>query len=446
MRQQKWWGYLLPVLFLLSSCVPLAQQYPGGGVGGAELTGPGAGMALRFADEVYDPNTRSVQFFVQSGHPEEVIQAPVVPLSQEQPLMLTFDQLNAPQQRLVARLIYCNADWTEARIAQNQFLQDFNEFYITEVTPSSNTKVPYFHYRFPVPRVKLSGNYLLVVADQNGRNILSRRMVVYEQSVTVSARPVMTTGGSAQFTNQQVDFNIHYNQYPLVNPVQEVKVVLRQNYRWDNARVNLRPQFVRDTERRLEYTFFELAHTFPGGNEFRFFDNRSRRFLGANVGGANREVVPEEILLVGDQNRSREAFSQQIDINGQYVPGNRDFADGGLNADYNWVTFQLLADRPAPGEVYVFGALSDWQLQPDFKLTYDPARQVYSGKAMLKQVYYNYRYAVVPPGSAPPDETYFEGSHYQTENIYDILVYYRPPGSRTDLVIGYTKVNYNGRR
>jgi hypothetical protein len=401
---------------------------------------------LRFADEVYDPNIHSVQCYLQSGHPEEVINPPVVPLSQEQALVLEFDQLNTPQQRFVARLIYCNADWTEARITQIQYLQDFNEFYITDVTPSSNTKVPYFHYRFRIPRVKLSGNYLLVVADQNGRNMLSRRLLVYEQGVTVTARPVLTTGGSAQFTNQQLDFTINYHQYPLVNPVQEVKVMLRQNYRWDNAKVNLHPQYVREVEKRLEYTFIELQHTFPGLNEFRFFDNRSRRYLGANVAGANREVVPEEILLAGDQTRSREAFSQQIDINGQYVTGNRDFANGGLNADYNWVTFQLRAERPAPGDVYVFGALSAWQLQPQFKLTYDPATQVYAGKALLKQGYYNYYYAVQAPGAAAGDETYFEGSYQQTENQYDILVYYRPPGSRTDLLIGYTKVSYNGRR
>jgi hypothetical protein len=443
MAQQRWWTFL-SLLFLLCHCVPVSQQYPGGATAGG--SGPGASQPLRFADEVYDPNTRSVQCYVAGGHPEDVINPPVVPLSQEQPIVLEFDQLNASQQRLVARLIYCNADWTEARITQMEYLQDFNEFYITEVTPSSNTKVPYFHYRFQVPRVKLSGNYLLVVADQNGRHLLSRRLVVYEQQVTVAARPMLTTGGSAQFTNQQVDFTIHYHQYPLVNPAQEVKVMMRQNYRWDNAKANLRPQYVRDTEKRLEYTFFELPHTFPGLNEFRFFDNRSRRYLGANVAGANREVVPEEILLAGDQNRSREAFSQQIDINGQYVTGNRDFADGGLNADYNWVHFVLQAERPAPGDVYVFGALSGWQLQPDFKLTYDAAARVYAGKALLKQGYYNYYYALPAPAGGAPDASYFEGSHHQTENVYDILVYYRPPGSRTDLLIGYTKVNYNGRR
>ena len=138
MKQQNAWWYLIPVIFLLFQCVPVSQQYPAGSEGGAQA----GGVALRFADEVYDPNTRTVQCYVASGHPDEVINPPVVPLSQEQAMVLEFDQLNTPQQRLVAKLIYCNADWTEARITQMQYLQDYNEFYLTDVTPSSNTKVP----------------------------------------------------------------------------------------------------------------------------------------------------------------------------------------------------------------------------------------------------------------------------------------------------------------
>ncbi|MEJ7666932.1 MAG: hypothetical protein WKG07_49225 [Hymenobacter sp.] len=46
---------------------------------------------------------------------------------------------------------------------------------------------------------------------------------------------------------------------------------------------------------------------------------------------------------------------------------------------------------------------------------------------------------------APPDEIYFEGTHQETENRYDLLVYYRPPGVRTDLLIAYRSVDLNKR-
>jgi len=447
----KHWGkpaILLALILLwmgMYSCVPIAQQ--NGGMADSSNPEYYAETQLRYEDYIYDQNIKTVQCYVQSGHPEEVLTPPVIPLTQEQPIVLEFDQLNTPQQRFLVKFIYCNADWTEARITQMQYMQDFNEFYITNVSPSFNTKVPFFHYRFVVPPVKLSGNYLMVVTTQGGANILSRRLLVYEQRVNVGARPVLATGVQERLTNQQIDFTVYYNQYPLVNPAQEVRVVLRQNHRWDNARVGLRPVFVRDTERKLEFTYFNFENNFRGLNEYRFFDTRSMRSLGANVAAANREVVPEEILLVGDRNRSREAFSSQIDIDGKFIIGNREFGNGPLNGDYNWVTFNLLATQPAPGNVYVFGALSGWGLHKNYQLTYNPETQRYTGRILLKQGYYNYHYAVqTGTGSATnPDETFYEGSFNQTQNQYEVLVYYRPPGARTDLLIGYQPLNFNGR-
>jgi hypothetical protein len=40
---------------------------------------------------------------------------------------------------------------------------------------------------------------------------------------------------------------------------------------------------------------------------------------------------------------------------------------------------------------------------------------------------------------------YFEGTHQETENQYDLLVYYRPPGTRTDLLIAYKSLDLNLR-
>jgi hypothetical protein len=94
--------------------------------------------------------------------------------------------------------------------------------------------------------------------------------------------------------------------------------------------------------------------------------------------------------------------------------------------------------------VYVFGALSDWQLRDEFRLAYDSVQQRYTGRALLKQGYYNYSYAVAPKrAGTPPDEIYFEGTHQETENQYDLLVYYRPPGTRTDLLIAYQAIDLN---
>ena len=66
------------------------------------------------------------------------------------------------------------------------------------------------------------------------------------------------------------------------------------------------------------------------------------------------------------------------------------------------------------------------------------------GTALLKQGYYNYLFALKPAGQ-PADFQYFEGSRFETENAYDIFVYYRAPGTRYDQIIGYRALEINGR-
>jgi hypothetical protein len=159
----------------------------------------------------------------------------------------------------------------------------------------------------------------------------------------------------------------------------------------------------------------------------------------------DQAASPREVLLAPEASRNGQNYTQYDDINGQRVFDNREYGNGETNGDYANTTFQLRAEQPAPGPVYVFGALTDWQLKDEFRLTYDAEAQQYTCKALLKQGYYNYYYVVAKQGAAP-DNVYFEGSHQETENQYDLLVYYRPPGTRADLLIGYKSININSRR
>ena len=163
------------------------------------------------------------------------------------------------------------------------------------------------------------------------------------------------------------------------------------------------------------------------------------------VQSIDQKATPRRAVLVPETTWEKLAYSQYLDINGQRLFESREYGEGRTNADYADITFQLQADKPAPGPVYVLGALTDWQLKDEFRLAYSDSLHLYRGHALLKQGYYNYSYAVATASGAA-DETYFQGSHYETENRYDLLVYYRPPGARTDLIIGYQQVDMNGRQ
>lgn len=435
-------------LLAVAACVPLEQT--GGAGASAATTTDYYRPPLQTADVVYDPNIHSVQCFVATGDITERLLPPIVPLSQEQPIRLEFDRLNADPQRLVVKLQLCNADWSPTDLVDMQFLSDINEFYITEYYSSATTQVPYYHYRFTLPRVKLTGNYAVHVSDPDGRPLLTRRVCVYDNAVVVNMREGIPPGGTARAW-QQVDFDVVYGALPIINPVQMVQVRLRQNYRWDNNRFPLQPTFVREQERRLDYQFFNFENAFPGGREFRFFDTRSLRAPGFNVAALDPQSVPRAVVLAPEIRRNLVAYEQVNDINGFFLTDNREYGNGDTNGDYAATTFQLRYDPddagqdlwPA-GDIYAVGQMTDWQLRPEFKLTYNAERKAYLGTALLKQGYYNYLFAHVAPGKAP-DYQFLEGSRFETENAYDLFVYYRAPGTRYDQIIAYRQLVLNGR-
>jgi Domain of unknown function (DUF5103) len=430
-------------LWGLPSCVPLESG--AGGTSSGSSTTEYYRPPLQNADVVYDENIRSVQCYVVTGDVSERLNPPVTPITQDQPIRLEFDRIRTDPARLVVKLQLCNADWTPAQLVDQQFLFDFNEFYISEYYSSVNTKVPYYHYRFTLPKVKLTGNYVVHVSAPDGQPLLSRRVIVYENVVGINFRQGIPPGGNSRQL-QQVDFDITYGQLQLVNPVQEVRVRLRQNYRWDNARYPIQPTFVREADRRLEYQLFNFENAFPALNEFRFFDSRSLRTGGFNIAALDPTTNPRSALLAPEKRRQSVSYEQYNDINGFFLTDNREYGNGDTDADYATTTFQLRAEEAAPGEVYVVGQLTDWQLRPEYHLTYDATAQLYRGTALIKQGYYNYYFALRPTdGSKPVDYQYFEGSRFETENVYDMLVYYRAPGTRYDQIIGYQQITFNSR-
>jgi hypothetical protein len=447
MNKSKLWYLILSILLLslLTKCVPLDQQ-PGYSNSSTDKPYYSA-KVLRTENFIYEPQIRTPLFYPAAEIENAVLGIPVLSLQENIPLKLEFDEIGNQYHNYYVRLLHCNADWTLSMLNDIEFLDSFNEFLITDYEISLNTRTPYIHYNFLTPKVKVSGNYVLVVYREGNKEdvVITRRFMAYDNRVAVKARVGFSTGIEQRYTHQQVDFSIDYSRYELVNPAQEVKVVIRQNNRWDNAIYNLKPMFVRDNERQLDYNFFNLENNFRGGNEFRIFDTRTIRFLGVGMERVQPAKDRIDVILQPDVTRNKEVYTQLPDINGRFVIENYETKRGATEADYTNVFFSLLSPTPIPGNVYVFGALSDWRRKKEFMLSYNEANNRYEGNTLLKQGYYNYIYMVEPSAGNQVGELHYEGSYSQTENFYDILVYYRPIGGRADQLIGYTSVNYMGR-
>ncbi|AHM63468.1 hypothetical protein D770_26125 [Flammeovirgaceae bacterium 311] len=424
--------FYLVIFSLFTTCAPV----PGGSGGGTSSGGPLP--ALKTENREYVSNIRSVQLFPDDGVPNSQLLPAVTSMSGQRQLVLHFDDLQQDRRDYVARILHCDYNWQVSRLSTLEYLNEYNEFPITDFSFSYNTRQPYVHYQFQVPAVKLSGNYMLVVYRNRNPNdiVLTRRFMVYENMAPVQTHLVAAPGG-ARMQRQQIDLDVIYRNLPgIVDPTTQIKVVIRQNQRWDNAVINLRPTGDRTASFQLEYQLFDLSNAFPGGNEFRFFDLRTVRAHGQNVASIRIDSLRNRVdaFLQPDRPRGSLAYAQRQDINGNFVIENQDFSDPNISGEYADVHFFLKADNPLPGPVYVAGDFSNYLNMPPYTMQYDAALGGYRADVPLKQGWYNYLYLTGNKENALT----LEGSFSETENFYEVFVYYRLNTKPADLLVGYS--------
>jgi len=397
---------------------------------------------LVFADQSYEEEIRTVLVYPEAGVVRNNLRSAVASL-QNQNLVLEFDDLQGERSNYYVKLIHCNADWTKSSLLDLDFLSDYNEFPITEYDLSSNVSIGYIHYYFKIPAVKLPGNYLLVAYRENDEDdiLLSKRFMVYSNEASIFQDNQIQGGGTLRTSNQQLNFKVNYSRLDIINPMETVHTVIRQNQRWDNLRIDIRPSFIREDKRELEYRFFDQDNQFMAGNEFRFVDFRSLNSPGQNTGRLDRSKRPFHLSVQTDRSRENQAYAQYPDLNGNFVIENLDYRDAATSGDYVFVTFTL-DSPPINGQVYLLGAMNNWSHSAESKMSFRKDQNLYETTLLLKQGLYNYQYWVESKNN---NGFQIEGSHFETENSYEIFVYYRPFRPNADLLIGYFPIQVNAR-
>ena len=408
---------------------------------------------LQTIDHIYDSQVQTVLLFPQvsanANDPALTLNPPVISLDEQVALQLEFDDLTANYRSFRTRLVHCNADWQRSVLNDIEFTYEYNDNPITDYQISVNTKIPYFHYRFIVPRVKLPGNYVLVVYDERNRNniIFTRRFMTYQNRLTVAAQARFSSDPARQFSDQQIDLSISYKGYQVISPQDDFKVVIRQNYRDDREIRGLRPTNVQAFDQVLNYQLVDLSNNLPGGNEFRFFDTRTILSRANYIDRIDRPADRNIAYVQVDQPRNRGVYIQSDDFDGLFVIDHRETGNGATNADYIETVFTLKVPEVPGIEVFVNGAFNFWQLNDRNRMAYDALLGAYRASIVLKQGVYNYDYTVKTTSTPPKiDENYIEGNFSATENDYEVFVYHRPPASRADQLVAYRKIGINKRK
>jgi len=423
--------YSCLILFcaVLAACTPITQS---------TTTADGNAKVLRLMDFAYEPQIKTIQLA-----PDGAPALPAVTALGQWNLLLQFDDLRAERDSYYLKLIHCNHDWTKSDLQDLDFMTIYNEFPVNNSEFSVDTHVPYVHYWVALPGVKIPGNYVAVVYRGGDKSdiVATKRFLVFDSQVSFTSNGNLIGPGSIANINQQLNFNVNYQNVNIMNPLVDVHVNIRQNQRWDNMATDIKPSFVHEIDKELEYRFFDESKMFRGGNEFRFFDLRSLNYPGRNIAYVDKKQKPFEAFVALDKSRNGDPYSQYNDIDGAFNIDNLDYNKELAFANYVNVNFTLNSP-PVNGDVYVAGGFNYWNLDKNNKMQYDSAKGQYKARVFLKQGWYDYQYLVKSP-TLPP--YYLEGSHFETENYYEILVYYRPFQPRADLLIGYLRLDKNPR-
>lgn len=395
---------------------------------------------LQFIDHTYVENIKSVKLNVANLP----LSMPVINLDSRVPLMLSFDDLDGEVKNYIYTVQHCDINWEPSNLVDTDYLDGYMDDDIDQYNFSFKTNQAFVHYELLLPNDDFqwtkSGNYLLKVYEDEDeqRLVLTRRFVVVDPKVSVSAKVVMPALVSKSKTHQEIDFAVDYEKFPMRSPQQELKAAVLQNGRWDNAYTDLSPNFT-----RLGAVVFDYQNkiVFPAGKEFRFADIRSFRFGTPSIAIVEEVNGTYEVALNIEEKRSNVHYVSWEDFGGSFVIETRDQRNNELSADYGNIFFSLAVTAPLyDEEIYIFGGLTDWQLKEEFKMIYNPAVNAYVGKSYLKQGVYDFMYVTVPRDpklrkKAMPNLEELEGNWFETDNNYTILIYYKPFGERYHQVI-----------
>ena len=412
-----------------------------------------------------DIRTLRMRYMTEALEPSGTVSRPYLVLPEsgvidgsadENTLEISFDEMSHDVHQYSYRVLHCQRDWTESHISSYEYVDGFTTADIVDYEHSMNTQQAYTHYSFVFPnedmQLKASGNYVVQIYEDGDQEQVVAEVCfrVVEPLVGIEANIRANTDIELNGRYQQLDIDVQTKALN-VRDAGDVKLVVEQNGRWDNRVVLEKPTFVEP--HRLRYVN-QKALIFEGGNEFRHFDAYSTYYAGYHVDVVDYAQGEYHVLVDVDEVRGtinphagREGlpYMTELDADGQWLVNCEKADDVDTEAEYMWVHFCLPVEQiMLDARVFVGGDLFYNQFTAANMMQYDPTQRCYYTRAYLKQGGYNYMYYVVRTGDRLQTNGSqvhatllpLEGSHWQTQNDYTILVYYHAFSDRYDRLVG----------
>lgn len=351
---------------------------------------------------------------------------------------LQFDDLYGNEANYYYTITHCNYDWTPSQLSINEYLNGFDNQRIQTYTNSLNALQIYSHYSLAFPNrntsFRVSGNYIIKILNEDREVVFSRKIALYEELVSVPLQVKRARNMTVINQKQNLEFSIKSTTINFQSPLQNVKVLLLQNGKFDNAIRNIKPQYTIGNDLIYRY---DAETQFWAGNEFRFFENKDIRAANNSIAFIDSKGGIYNAHLYTDQARANNPYTFFPDINGNYIVKNINADNNAIEADYAWVFFTLSAPNYfGKNNIYINGMFNNYAMGEENKMDYNEKKGVYEKALLIKQGFTNYQYVIADNNGKIDDENAIDGNFYQTENNYFVLVYYKENNQRYDRIIG----------
>ena len=391
-------------------------------------------------NEILDKNIASLQVVANN----DWLSLPIITLNSNDFVNISFDDLTHEYHRYCYKIEHCEADWqTSSALFESDYIDGFaSGNTIDDVQQSTNTVQLYTHYNISFPnnkcRPKISGNYRVTIYDENDeKHVVCRAyFMIVEPSMGVHLNVTTNTDIDINGKHQQVEMAVDYGNNIVSNPQTQIKTVVMQNSRWDNAVINAHPQYIKANG--LQWIYCK-DYIFDGGNEYRKFETLDVTHTTMGLESINWDGHNYHAWIWTDE--PRPSYIYDKDANGAFLIRNSDNIDNDVNSDYIITHFRLKTPQ-TPHPIYINGFFTNDRFLPQYEMKWNEKNQQYEGELLLKQGYYSYQYLMMKPeGKLKPVPS--EGNFYQTENTYQALIYFKANGDRTDRLVGYTFGKWN---
>lgn len=208
-------------------------------------------MAQR--NEIFVSNIATLQVVANDNWQSPLPVITLDGINGDETVNISFDELSHLYHRYSYVIEHCEADWSPSQeLIESDYVDGFaSGNTIDEYEQSDNTNTQYTHYQLTIPndrcRLKISGNYTVTVLDEDQDNapILKACFMVTEQSMKSEMTQTSNTDIDINKSHQQVSINLNFGSNRVLSPNTQIKTVVLQNGRWDNAVKNATPQYVK---------------------------------------------------------------------------------------------------------------------------------------------------------------------------------------------------------